>query len=149
MKRLIIALAALSLAAAGAYAQGGGGGVHHQQPNKKQNVPVYGTQGTGTANPAADTSGERNLPDQVDIIGTPNVATTSNSATITWQTNNVAATDVWLQGGGIRGHRTEYQRGGRRDHQVTFSNLKPNTTYTFLIRSGKGEVRYQSSFTTR
>jgi hypothetical protein len=112
-------------------------------------VPAFAQTHNTQSNPQADTASERNLADQVDIVGTPDVQTTSNSATIRWQTNNVAATDVWLEGGGIRGHRTEYQRGGRRDHQVTFSNLKPNTTYTFLIRSGKGEVRYQGSFTTR
>ncbi|HSE50078.1 MAG TPA: fibronectin type III domain-containing protein [Terriglobales bacterium] len=112
-------------------------------------VPAFAQTHNTQSNPQADTRGERNLPDQVDIVGTPDVRTSSNSATIRWQTNNVAATDVWLEGGGIRGHRTEYQRGGRRDHQVTFSNLKPNTTYTFLIRSGKGEVRYQGNFTTR
>lgn len=112
-------------------------------------VPAFAQTHNTQSNPQADTRGERNLPDQVDIVGTPEVHTTSNSATIRWQTNNVAATDVWLEGGGINGHRTEYQRGGRRDHQVTFSNLKPNTTYTFLIRSNNGQTRYTGSFTTR
>lgn len=145
MKRLAIVL--LALATAVAYAQVD---PKHPKRNQRQNIPVT-TEATtqSTSNPQSDTSGERDLPDQVDIVGTPEVSTSSDSARITWHTNNVAATNVWLQGGGIRGHRTEYQRGGRRDHSVTFSNLKPNTSYTYLIRSGKGEVRYQGSFTTR
>jgi hypothetical protein len=100
-------------------------------------------------NPAGDTPGERNLPDRVDIAGTPNVNPSNNSATINWQTNKNAASDVWLEGGGIRGHRTGYERGGSRNHSVTFSNLKPNTTYNYKIRSRNGEVRYESSFTTK
>jgi hypothetical protein len=112
-------------------------------------VPAFAQTHNSTTNPQADTRGEHNLADQVDIVGTPQVNPSSNSATITWQTNNVAATDVWLQGGGINGHRTQYQHGGTRDHQVTFSNLKPNTTYTYLIRSSNGHVRYQGNFTTK
>lgn len=105
---------------------------------------------TATAqNPAADTPGERNLPDSINIIGTPNANPSHNSASISWQTNKTAASDVWLEGGGIRGHRTAYERGGSRNHNVSFSNLKPNTTYNYLIRSRQGQVRYQGSFTTR
>ncbi|MBI2678097.1 MAG: rSAM-associated Gly-rich repeat protein [Candidatus Koribacter versatilis] len=110
----------------------------------------YYNRGYNSANnPGYDTPGERNLPDRVDIIGQPRVDVGRNGARIFWQTNNVAATDVWLVGGGINGHRTEYQRGGSRDHQVTFNNLRPNTSYTYLIRSNNGQVRYQGSFTTR
>ena len=112
-------------------------------------VPAFAQTHNSTNNPQGDTRGEHNLADRVDIVGQPQVSTTSNSASISWQTNNVAATDVWLEGGGINGHRTEYQRGGRRDHQVTFSNLKPNTTYTYLIRAQNGETRFQGNFTTR
>jgi hypothetical protein len=52
-------------------------------------------------------------------------------------------------GGGIRGHRVQYDRGGSRDHNVTFSNLKPNTTYTYEIRTREGGDRKQGTFTTR
>jgi hypothetical protein len=100
-------------------------------------------------NPGADTPGEKNLPDKVDIVGTPNVNPNNTSATINWKTNNLAATDVWLEGGGIQGHRTQYQHGGTRDHSVTFSNLKQNTTYNYKIRSNDGQVRYEGSFTTK
>src|SRR3954470_4256003 len=100
-------------------------------------------------NPSSDTAGEKNLPDSVDIVGTPNANPKKNSATITWQTNKTAASDVWLEGGGIRGHRTGYERGGSKNHTVTFSNLKPNTTYNYKIRSRKGQVRYEGSFTTK
>jgi len=102
-----------------------------------------------TQNPAADTPGEKNLPDSINIIGVPKANPTSTSATITWQTNKNAASDVWLEGGGIKGHRTEYEKGGSRDHSVTFSNLKPNTTYRYKIRSRKGATRYEGSFTTK
>jgi len=111
-------------------------------------VPWSVAQNT-TQNPAADTPGEKNLPDSVNIVGTPNANPTKNSATITWQTNKNAASDVWLQGGGIKGHRTGYERGGSKNHSVTFSNLKPNTTYNYKIRSRKGQVRYEGSFTTK
>ena len=47
-----------------------------------------------TQNPAADTPGERNLPDSINIIGTPSVNPGRDSATITWKTNKEAASDV-------------------------------------------------------
>ena len=116
-----------------------------QNSNNGYNNGYY----NGRANPQSDTPGERNLPDRVDIIGSPRVDVGRGGARIYWQTNNVAATDVWLVVGGIRGHRTAYQRGGSRDHVVTFENLRPNTTYNYLIRSNSGQVRYEGSFTTR
>jgi hypothetical protein len=100
-------------------------------------------------NPAADTPSERNLPDSVDIVGVPKATPNKNSATITWDTNKEAATDVWLEGGDITGHRTGYQKGAAKNHSVTFSNLKPNTTYNYKIRTRKGEVRYEGTFTTK
>jgi hypothetical protein len=102
-----------------------------------------------TQNPAADTPGEKNLPDSINIIGVPKANPSTTSATITWQTNKNAASDVWLEGGGINGHRTEYEKGGSKDHSVTFSNLKPGTTYNYKIRSNSGQVRYEGSFTTK
>jgi len=94
---------------------------------------------------ARDEAAERS----VHITNGPNVNPSSNSATINWDTNKTAATDVWLMGGGIRGHRTQYVRGGSRNHNVTFSNLKPNTTYTYEIRTREGGDRKQGTFTTR
>jgi hypothetical protein len=102
-----------------------------------------------TTNPASDTPGEKNLPDSINIVGTPNANPAKNSATITWQTDKTAASDVWLEGGGIKGHRTGYEKGGSKNHSVSFSNLKPNTTYNYKIRSRKGQVRYEGSFTTK
>jgi len=99
-------------------------------------------------NPSADTPGEKDLPDSVNIVGTPNVKPSKSSATITWQTDKTAASDVWLEGGSIKGHRTGYERGGSKNHSVSFNNLKPNTTYNYKIRSRKGQVRYEGSFTT-
>ena len=94
---------------------------------------------------ARDEAAER----AVHITNGPNVNPSSNSATISWDTNKTAATDVWLMGGGIRGHRTQYVRGGSRTHSVSFGNLKPNTTYTYEIRTREGEFRKQGTFTTR
>jgi hypothetical protein len=94
---------------------------------------------------ARDEAAERT----VHITNGPNVNPSSHSATVSWDTNKTAATDVWLMGGGIRGHRTQYVRGGSRNHSVTFSNLKPNTTYTYEIRTREGGDRKQGSFTTR
>ena len=85
----------------------------------------------------------------VHITSGPNVSPSSKSATITWETNKTAATDVWLTGGGIRGHRTQYQRGGSKSHTVTFNNLKPHTTYNYEIRTREGGDRKQGSFTTQ
>jgi hypothetical protein len=98
-----------------------------------------------TKEDAADEAAEKT----VTITSGPNVNPTSNSATITWDTNKKAATDVWLTGGGIRGHRTQYARGGSKTHSVTFSNLKPHTTYNYEIRTREGGDRKQGSFTTQ
>jgi len=102
-------------------------------------------QNTAQSREAREEAGERS----VHITNGPNVSPRSNSATINWNTNKDAATDVWLMGGGIRGHRVQYDRGGSRNHSVTFSNLKPNTTYTYEIRTREGGNRKQGTFTTR
>ena len=137
------------------YYNGQNNGYYNGQNSGNYNNGYYNGQGNynngyynGANNPGYDTPGERNLPDRVDIIGSPRVDVGRGGARIYWRTNNVAATDVWLVGGGIRGHRTAYQRGGARDHMVTFDDLRPNTTYTYLIRSNRGQVRYEGSFTT-
>ena len=94
---------------------------------------------------ARDEAAERT----VHITNGPNVNPSSRSASVSWNTNKNAATDVWLMGGGIRGHRVQYDRGGSTNHNVTFSNLRPNTTYTYEIRTREGGDRKQGSFTTR
>src|SRR5437667_413238 len=106
------------------------------------------TLGFAQMNPNRDRDRDRDV-DQVNIQATPQVTPTTNSATITWQTNTNAATDVWLEGGSINGHRNEFERGGSRNHSVSFNNLQPNTTYTYMIRSREGQVRYQGTFTTK
>ena len=100
-------------------------------------------------NQSTATSREEALERSVHITNGPNVNPSSRSASINWNTNKEAATDVWLTGGGIRGHRVQYSRGGSRDHNVTFSNLKPHTTYTYEIRTREGGDRKQGTFTTR
>ena len=100
---------------------------------------------TAAREDARDEAAERT----VHIINRPNVNPSSHSASISWNTNKNAATDVWLMGGGIRGHRVEYDRGGSTNHSVTFGNLRPHTTYTYEIRTREGEDRKQGSFTTR
>jgi hypothetical protein len=124
-------------------------GIFAAAPAFAQNQYPYGNNGHNSANnPQADTRGEHNLADRVDIVGQPRVDVSTNSARVMWQTNNNAATDVWLEGGNINGHRAAYVPGGTREHTATFDNLRRNTTYTYLIRARDG-VRYQGSFTTR
>jgi hypothetical protein len=93
---------------------------------------------------ARDEAAERT----VHITNGPNINPSSNSASINWNTNKNAATDVWLMGPGIRGHRVQYDRGGSTNHNVSFSNLRPHTTYTYEIRTREGGDRKQGTFTT-
>jgi hypothetical protein len=94
---------------------------------------------------ARDEAGERT----VHITNGPNINPSSNSASVNWNTNKNAATDVWLMGPGIRGHRVQYERGGSTNHTVNFGNLRPHTTYTYEIRTREGGDRKQGTFTTR
>ena len=96
-----------------------------------------------------DTRREERLEHSVHIVRGPDVDAGDRSATIRWETNKVGATDVWLMGGGIRGHRTRYEPGGSNDHRVTFTGLRPHTTYTYEIRTREGGDRKQGEFTTR
>src|SRR4051794_2752472 len=112
-------------------------------------VPQADRDRDNDANRAAYANSSNASAQSVQIVNGPNVNPSSNSATINWDTNKTAATDVWLTGGGIHGHRTQYIRGGSRTHSVTFSNLKPNTTYTYEIRTRNGGDRKQGTFTTR
>jgi 1,4-alpha-glucan branching enzyme len=95
-----------------------------------------------------DTPRQEALEKSVTIVSGPTVSTTATSATIVWATNKNAATDVWLKGGNIRGHRTQYVRGGSTNHQVTFANLKAGTTYTYEVRTREGGDRKEGQLTT-
>lgn len=95
-----------------------------------------------------ETARQEALEHSVTIVSGPTVSTTATSATIAWVTNKNAATDVWLKGGNIKGHRTQYVRGGAKNHQVTFSNLRPATTYTYEIRTREGGDRREGQLTT-
>ncbi len=119
------------------------------QDKSTAQTPATGQGPSTEQNPTADTPGEKNLSDSVNIIGVPKANPSKDSATITWETNKVAATDVWLEGGDINGHRVGSEKGGSKTHSVTFSNLKPNTTYNYKIRSSHGEVRYEGKLTTK
>ena len=101
------------------------------------------------ANANRNTSAFGSNASSVHITNGPNVNPSSNSANINWNTNKNAATDVWLMGPGIRGHRVQYERGGSTNHSVSFSNLKPNTTYRYEIRTREGGDRKQGTFTTK
>lgn len=99
--------------------------------------------------PQGESAREEALEHSVHIVNGPDVDAGDRSATIRWQTNKVAATDVWLTGGGIRGHRTRYIPGGSDNHRVTFTGLRPHTTYSYEIRTREGGDRKQGTFTTR
>ena len=111
----------------------------------RDNDANRGAVASGNTAAARDEAAERT----VHITNGPNVNPSSRSGSINWSTNKDAATDVWLMGGGINGHRVQYDRGGSTNHNVTFSNLRPNTTYTYEIRTREGGDRKQGSFTTR
>jgi len=129
--------------------QGANHGASVAQDKVTAQTPATGQSPSAEQNPAADTPGEKNLSDSVNIIGVPKANPNKDSATITWETNKVAATDVWLEGGDINGHRDGSEKAGSKTHSVTFSDLKPSTTYNYKIRSSHGEVRYEGKFITK
>lgn len=85
----------------------------------------------------------------VSITSGPNVNAQSNSATITWTTNNRAATIVHYGTDVNNLSEKSRQPGGERDHSVTLSNLQPGTHYFFAIMTDDNTVRQKGEFTTQ
>ncbi len=88
--------------------------------------------------------------DQVDVIAGPTVQqVTDRSAVLTWETNKVAATRVnyGLDPNNLFQHA--YLPGGSTQHQVVLRNLRPHTTYYFLVENKWGQNRLTGTFTTQ
>ena len=89
------------------------------------------------------------IKDDVDIVNGPNVANvTPNSAWLTWQTDNVAATRVRYGTDQKAPSQHAYVPGGTRDHRVQLTGLKPHTTYHYEIENRSGKDRFKGSFQT-
>jgi len=83
----------------------------------------------------------------VHITSGPNVANlTGTSATLQWETNKNAASDIHYNCGGK--DKIAYERGGSTNHSVTLTGLKPNSTYTRKIMTREKEVRKEGQFHT-
>lgn len=88
--------------------------------------------------------------DRVDVIAGPTVQqVTARSAVLTWRTNRTAATRVnyGLDPNNLYQHA--YQPGGSVDHQVMLHNLRPHTTYYFMVENTYGQNRLTGTFTTQ
>lgn len=106
---------------------------------------------TGTTENEVDkneTAHQEAMENSVHIVQGPMAQPARDHVTINWVTNKTAANDVWLTGGGIRGHRVFYSREGSTNHTAMFGNLKPNTTYNFEIRTREGGDRKNGTFRT-
>ena len=88
--------------------------------------------------------------DRVDVIAGPSVQqVTQRSAVLTWQTNKVAATRVNYGFDPNNLHQHAYQSGGSIRHEVMLRNLRPHTTYYFMVENTYGQNRLTGTFTTQ
>lgn len=86
--------------------------------------------------------------DNVTIIAGPVVQNANgNSASLWWQTNDTAATNVRYGTDPNNMSQTAYEPGGSRDHRVQLSNLQPGQTYYYEILKRYGNVRTTGRFT--
>ena len=74
---------------------------------------------------------------------------TDTGATIHWITSGTAATIVHYGTDPNNLNLKSFQPGGERDHNVTLSNLSPNTTYYFAILRDDMSERTKSQFQTK
>jgi phosphodiesterase/alkaline phosphatase D-like protein len=98
---------------------------------------------------AQTTNTQNNTHDNVRMMGGPNVATTDDTATITWKTDDQAATIVRFGTNANNLNQVEKQSGGARDHKIVLTGLMPGTTYSFAIMTNDGDVREKGQFTTK
>jgi hypothetical protein len=90
------------------------------------------------------------IQDRVDVIAGPEVRqVTDRSAVLRWETNRVAATRVnyGLDPNNLYQHA--YLPGGSTEHQVMLHNLRPHTTYYFMVENKWGQNRLTGTFTTQ
>ena len=132
MKRILASVMALGLFSSIALAQ-------YQNPNPNPNA-------RNEENRQERASG---INDKVDIVNGPNIANvTGNSAVLTWQTDNVAATRVRYGTDRQNPQQHAYIAGGTRDHSVQLTGLQPHTTYYYEIETRGGSDRFKGSFQT-
>ena len=135
MKRLLTSMLAFGLFSTMALAQYG------QPP--KQNPSPYERQHENDQEKAS------HINDAVDIVNGPDVANVNgNSAWLTWQTNNEAATRVRYGTDPKNPSQHAYVAGGARDHRVQLTGLQPHTTYYYEIENRGGSDRFKGSFST-
>lgn len=92
--------------------------------------------------------GRDNPNDNVRIIAGPIVQNANgNTATLWWQTNDVAATNVRYGTSPSNLSQTAYEPGGSKDHRVQLTNLQPGQTYYYDIDKRYGSVRTTGRFT--
>src|SRR2546423_837386 len=87
--------------------------------------------------------------DNITISSGPDVNPLDTSATIHWTTSGTAATILHYGTDPNNLNLKSYQPGGERDHNVTLSNLSPNTTYYFAILRDDMSERTKSQFKTK
>lgn len=85
--------------------------------------------------------------DNVRILAGPVVQNVQgNTATLWWQTDDVAATDVRYGLSPSNMDQRAYERGGSRDHRAQLTNLQPGRTYYYEIMKRHGSVRTTGQF---
>lgn len=87
--------------------------------------------------------------DNVVILAGPMVQNlTGSSATLWWQTDDVAATDVKYGTSSNQMNLRAYERGGDRNHTAELTNLQPGQTYFWQMLRRDGTVRTTGQFVT-
>jgi len=87
--------------------------------------------------------------DNVQILDGPRPQNvTSNSATIYWRTDDVAASDLKYGTDANNPSQRAYERGGSREHTAELTNLQAGQTYYFQILRRDGSVRTSGQFQT-
>jgi phosphodiesterase/alkaline phosphatase D-like protein len=130
--------------------------IHNLQPNTTYYFQVSSAQGQGTGTaatssiaqfktangPAAASSGQPSGSDShaVRVTSGPNVDyLASNQAKISWSTNVASSSTVKYGTDPNLLNKIAEAPWGGTNHQVTLTNLNPNTKYYFQIQSGQGQ----------
>ena len=109
----------------------------------------FTTTGAASATAATAATPATGAKDNITITTGPDVNPTDTGATIHWITSGTAATIVHYGTDPNNLSQKSYQPGGERDHNVTLSNLSPNTTYYFAILRDDMSERTKSQFQTK
>ena len=106
--------------------------------------------GSGSASNSGSNSGSNNgAMDNVVIVAGPVVQNlTGNSASLTWQTDDRAATHVKYGTDANNPQQSAYEPGGDRNHTVQLTNLQPGQTYYYQVLRQNGTVRTSGQFST-